>query len=972
MKNCVGHILIQLWLGITLCTAQSFRYTYYNNDSLPFKKVSQINQDAHGYMWIASDQGLFRFDGSQFEDFNLTLKSRNIKSLLSTHKDTLFFSNDEGIFRLTYQNGFPKINKWVEASEAKSLMGYPEELFRDSKGRLWVGQLNGSVFSLGASGKLQNRFQLSDRTKTEKIAFGEGPNNQIWAMVPTGGLFYLHENQKKFVQFKSFPTAQHFWVDGYKLIVVGDNIDIFTLAGNKKISEHKTINADGVKFSRISKDLKGNYFLSSDQGLYTFDIHKGQLQKVFGSNDPHRVEELPFASIDHLYFSPSELRKGGDIWVSTQQGFGILQFPFFRSVSGLPHDNVLTINTKAEDKVLIAMGNLFQLQKTDSIISFEKNLDLSRVSSISTFKDKTWYGTSDGNILLFENGLSLKTYKLGERGGGIFFMTTDHTGETWFCQAPLDKPVLGVGKISKEGKIVTYDEEKGLSSRVLVIKEGGRSEIYAAGIGVDSYLFKYNWEKDIFEDRSFAFNFEVGANFEVHDLVIDHQGVVWLATTDGLLKHDTETISRVDLGPYTTNEIRSIEASKDGNLWLATDTNGLIFYEKSNSYILFDETSGTPSKVSTYRNLSIDQDNLLWFGTAEGVVYSSVANATPLRTQTPRIKSIEVNKKNIDLDTTLTVSEKAEVNLHVSTITYPGKEVVYQYKIIDEGLFEIGSNYIHWSEPIEGSVIQLPKNEKGSYTLLIRGQKKGGHRWSLPIQLNMEVRPMWYITYWGILILTLFGLFLFWGIARQWSHFKTRHLRKLLLKEQMVLAKKEALLAERDSALKLQREELKSTGANIYLLNRLLSSLPQSGTWAEVFKGLKKLVELPTGIDAFEIAQVNGSEIKYRGFHRNKTGQIRRKEEFNEKENFASYVLTTEKPLIVDNVSEQALSYLCNVPENDFLSHLLVPFKQNGKPLVFCVYGKQEKNFSQRDLSLIKILANYLGLILSKSQQDEA
>ena len=972
MKNCIGYIFILFFLGIAFCAAQNFRYTYYNDGDLPFKKVSQISQDAKGYIWIASDKGLFRFDGTQFEDFNLTLKSRNIKSLLSTHKDTLYFSNDEGIFQLTYQEGLPKINKWVETSEAGNLMRYPEELFKDSKGRLWVGQLNGTVFSIDASGKLQNRFRLSDKPKTGDITFGESEDGTVWAMVPNESLYFFDENQKKFNSFQAFPQGKHFNIDKSKLIVVGDAIRIFDLDENRNVQQDKVIIPNGIQFSRISQDLEGNYFLSADKGLFSLDIDRGVFQKVFGSNDPHRVEELPFVSIDHLYFSPSELRKGGDIWISTQQGFGIMQFPFFQSVTGLPHDNVLSINTQSHNKILLAMGNLFQLEKNDSSISFDKKLELSRVSSISTFEDKTWYGTSDGSILGFKNDSKEKAYDLSDVGGGVFFMSTDHTGATWFCQAPLDKPILGVKKISVDGNIVDYGTSKGINSRILVIKEGGRSEIYAAGIGVNSYLFKYDRESDTFLNKSLAFGFQIGNNFEVHDLTIDYQGVVWLATTDGLLKYDTETITRVNLGPYTNQEIRSITSSKNGDLWLATDTNGLIFYGKNKSYVQFDESSGTPSKVSTYRNLSIDPDDFLWFGTAEGIVYSSVANAGPLRTKAPIIKTVHIDTKSADLGDVLHINEKSQLELYVSTIAFPGKEMAYQYKLINDELLKIGSNHTPWSGVVNSSKISLPKIKSGNYTLKIRGQQKGGHMWSEPSTLRLTVKPIWYSSWWGVLVLSIVGLFLFWIITRQWGRFKTRNLRKLLLEEQSVLAKKEALLVEKDSALKHQQEELKSTGANVYMLNRLLSSLPQSGSWSELLQGLKRLVELPTGIDAFEIARVQGNEIKYEGFHKNKTEHIRRKEEFNEKENFASYVVTTRKALILDNMSKQALNYLGNVPENDFSSHLLVPFQLQGQAAVFCIYGTGKNKFSQRDLSLIQILTHFLSLIFIKPLKENA
>ncbi|TAI47644.1 hypothetical protein [Flagellimonas allohymeniacidonis] len=971
MKKTTVHILIYFLLGVSLCTAQNFRYTYFNQPDFPFQKVAQVNQDGLGYIWIASDQGLFRFDGTQFEDFNLTLKSRNIKSILPIHKDTLLFSNDSGIFKLSYQGSSPKISSWVEANEGVNLMGYPEVLFKDSQNRIWVGQLDGSVFCLNESGRLHKRFVLSDQAKTEKISFEEDKFNTVWTLVPNEGLFYFDETKKQFISFGSHSKATHFSVEESDFVVVGDQVHSFSLNSTKQITRSKIIDSGNLEFNWVSKDLAGNCFLGSTDGLYALDEENTVLKKVFGSNDPHRVEELPFSSIDHLFFSHSQLRKGGDIWVSTSQGFGILQSPFFQSVSGLPHDNVLNINTQANAKVLIAMGSLFQLKKNDGAFDFDKKAEPSRVSSISAFNNFIWYGTVDGIIHCYQDNSEKQTIDLTQRGGGIFFMSADHVGDNWFCQAPLDKPILGVAKVTKDGGVVTYGEEKGLRTRILVIREGGRSEIYAAGIGQTSYLFKYNRENDVFEDKSLPFSFEVGSNFEVHDLTIDHQGVVWLATTDGLLKYDTEAISRVHLGPYTRNEIRSVVTTEDGSLWLATDTNGLLFYEKNGEFIQFDERSGTPSKVSTYRNLRIDPENLLWFGTAEGAVYSSKANARPLQTNAPLIKSIEVNEKEIETASNFNVNERSSVKIHLNTIAFPGNEVVYQYKIIDDALSNESLDYVPWSNLVDDTFIRLDGLKKGRYQLYLRGQQLGGHIWSEVKKLTLVVKPVWYATWWGILMLSAFTLLLLWGIARQWERFKTRSLRSLLLKEQTALAKKEKQLAKKDSDLKHQKEALKSTGANIYLLNRLLNSLLKSKSWPEVLTGLKKLVELPTGIDAFEIAQVSGREIKYQGFHRNKSEHIRRKIEFNEKENLPSYVLATNKPLIVDDFKKQAMNHIADVPDSPFSSHLLVPFQLDESPAVFCLYGIEEKRFSQRDLSLIQILTNFLGLMESKSMKNE-
>ena len=209
-------------------------------------------------------------------------------------------------------------------------------------------------------------------------------------------------------------------------------------------------------------------------------------------------------------------------------------------------------------------------------------------------------------------------------------MLADHKGEVWFCQAPRDKPIKGIAKIKSDGSIQEYGEMDGFQSRILVADEGGRKELYFAGIGEKNFLYAYNRQDDSFINVSLPFPFEVSRNFEVHDLAVDNRGLVWMGTTDGLLRYDTERIQRIPLGPFTTYEVRSVCAMPDGSLWLATDTNGLLHLDQALNYVLFDEASGTPSKIAAYRSLLVDGQNMLWEGTAEGAVHSTIDNPNPV------------------------------------------------------------------------------------------------------------------------------------------------------------------------------------------------------------------------------------------------------------------------------------------------------------------------------------------------------
>ena len=87
-----------------------------------------------------------------------------------------------------------------------------------------------------------------------------------------------------------------------------------------------------------------------------------------------------------------------------------------------------------------------------------------------------------------------------------------------------------------------------------------------------------------FENKSLPFPFKASKNFEVHDIAVDNRGIVWLATTDGLLKYDTERIQRIQLGVHTQNEIRSVVSIPDGSVWMATSTSGLVHLDSNGNF----------------------------------------------------------------------------------------------------------------------------------------------------------------------------------------------------------------------------------------------------------------------------------------------------------------------------------------------------------------------------------------------------
>ena len=127
----------------------------------------------------------------------------------------------------------------------------------------------------------------------------------------------------------------------------------------------------------------------------------------------------------------------------------------------------------------------------------------------------------------------------------------------------------------------------------------------------------------------------VGAGIIPRDVVAalaqDKTGLIWIATGDGLVRFDgyrfrplereSPIVARRNLG-----WIRALLPSRDGRLWIGTETDGLSVYDPKTQRVrdlgLANKgpTDGQSSALPTIRALAEDQDGSIWVGSLGGGV----------------------------------------------------------------------------------------------------------------------------------------------------------------------------------------------------------------------------------------------------------------------------------------------------------------------------------------------------------------
>ena len=160
--------------------SQYSRNIWQIENGLPSNTVSTIFQARNGYVWLGTFEGLSRFDGVRFTNFDgndfpelngnrvlAVTEDKNNNLYFGTQTSGLYKFEEKKIVRIGHQRIFGSINK----------------LFTDASGIIWVGSSNG-IFRLenGVPVEVMKTKQLPQGFK---YSFCDG-NRAVWIGTPAG------------------------------------------------------------------------------------------------------------------------------------------------------------------------------------------------------------------------------------------------------------------------------------------------------------------------------------------------------------------------------------------------------------------------------------------------------------------------------------------------------------------------------------------------------------------------------------------------------------------------------------------------------------------------------------------------------------------------------------------------------------------------------------------------------------------
>ena len=262
-----------------------------------YTKVRKVIRDVQKNTWFLSGSTLIRTTGDQLEFLSAEKNAgfANIKSIISSRNASLWFSNDNGLFRFRPGTvGNPAPDQFISSRSYPGI--HIVSLYEDRDGFIWAGTFGNGLFRLNPETGIISQYTERDGLANNNVMSIAGTQNEIWfatlggvsrCLVPVAGkdghpriaFEKFGENSglgNNFIYSVFVDSKQRVWfaTDG-KGISVYENGRFTNFSGDTDVNSQ-------IVYS-IAQEQNGHiWFSSSNAGLFHYD---GSSFRNFGQKD---------------------------------------------------------------------------------------------------------------------------------------------------------------------------------------------------------------------------------------------------------------------------------------------------------------------------------------------------------------------------------------------------------------------------------------------------------------------------------------------------------------------------------------------------------------------------------------------------------------------------------------------------------------------------------------------------------------
>ena len=717
------------------------------NPGMASNYVNAIMQDRNGLFYVGMYGALQTYDGHQFQD----VTTYDLDGHSQPHYITCLFERSNGdVLVGTSGHGLLKMDK--NKREARQIGGVltgllsVHRIMEDSKGYLWLVTESQGLWCY--DGKTIRRFFQSEKEMSSVLDICEDKQGHIYIATSNAGMYKLDDNW----------NPKHVDATGSKHIST-----LFTSKDN-----HIMIGYDGL-------------------GLAIYDPKTGGL-----TDNPYYSREVDLSTAKVYSICEDH---NGNIWLGLLQkgiymhpakttGFNYMGYKL-GSRNKIGSACVTSVLTSKSHHLWIGTDKdgLYCMDEKGQVVRHFKENFPSTIESMTEDHDgRIWIGTyKEGCGWIDSRSMTYHPFSLPQGPAvSVFSMKTDPQGQLWLA-------TMGEGLLRldpKTGDIKSYLQQETANrdrkinslvnnyiSQVSLSPDGQRIYVSttlgvcAMNLKTESWLTTFNGQNCI----NYGTPTRVAREFG---------GLLYVGTNDGLLCYDLKTHKKhlysVESG-LADNGISSIEQDNQGFLWISTD-HGLCRLDpktkKTNNYFVDNGLQSNEfSDGASWKAYS----GLLIFGGLGGITWFQPKEIKEREWKAEvRLTGFTVNGEPVTpatmsgfwhvVDTTVIAADRFVLSpgdnsfaLQLSTLTYDNPEhIVYKYRINQEDWVRMkpGVNEITFSH--------LPP---GDYRFCVVAEQNGI---DTPERcFTVVIHAPWYRTPLAYVIYILALAYLFWLYRRQ-------------------------------------------------------------------------------------------------------------------------------------------------------------------------------------------------------------
>lgn len=790
--------------------SQSVNFTHLlREDGLPIGGVNAIGQDLRGNIWIATEDGLRRYDGYEMRSLRhesagaggAGLRQNTVNALTVDATGRVWQGTDAGLYFLNPDT----LQSHLVDSSADA--GMPiRALAQEPEGAVWMGGADG-LYKL--AGGVRRPAQISDKIAVCALHW-DGAADLIYVGGRGGEVLRLGATGEWQRVFSCGASVTAMFLDSEGGLWIGTQGDgvIYLKDGTEKMrlafsrDGASTLGLPSNDITCLLEDSDQRIWIGTGNGLARYDPRTGVLSRY--AHDPDDSRSLPTNEIHCLFEDQRKV-----LWVGHRRGtsrFPIAQRDFIHikhrlgDPTTLSHDSVFGMLEDSKGRFWVGTeGGLNLRDAAGRFRSFTfpatdgRGRDADFIYVIHEAPDgKLWLGTRGSGLVVFDP--ETESFE-GQRrdphstGGvphnSITAIATDRHGMIWVGS------VGGIVVFDAEGTVVRrYQNELGNQQS---LASDAVSDLLVTPSGT---LFVATEDAGVlrFDEGSDSFQPLAGlASAKVTELSVDRAGLIWIGMLGGgvqaydprsqsILHHFHHRNSNLP----DSNVFGIIQDRKKFH-WFSTSSGLARLDLATRRFRTFDLDDGVQSMIFHPKAVTADAQGNLYFGGVGG--YNQIDPADLPAARAPQqvvLTGLEVNGEWVDhtvdnpyLKTTLAMTPELYLKADNS------RRLTFTFATLDYTT-PTGARYRYRMSPIDPGWIDGGKRGRASYSALPPGSYTfevqssiDGNTWNLnSATFQVRVLPPWQEALWVRVLFAVSAIVLILSIAFAYFRAQSRKIRR--------------------------------------------------------------------------------------------------------------------------------------------------------------------------------------------------